>query len=288
VSQPDRPRGRGRKLEPTPVRLEAERHGLPLLQPEKVAEPDAVDWMQTLQPDLGCVTAFGQFIPKRVRELPSHGLINAHASLLPRHRGAAPIQHAILAGDSATGVTIIRVAREMDAGDWCLRRETAIGPEESAGELAERLARLAAELLVEAADAIADGTARFVPQASEGVTLAGKLDRDFGRINWGEPVPRVLRRIRAATPAPGAFTLLNPGERRLRILEARSASNETEPARPGRVRSDDERLRISALDGWVEVLRLQEVGRKPLEAAAYLRGARLTDLSNGTEELKAR
>jgi methionyl-tRNA formyltransferase len=290
VSQPDRPRGRGRRLEPTPVKRLAGELGLPVLQPDPVGSPAALAWMRALRPDLGCVIAFGQFIPRSVRELPRHGLINAHASLLPRHRGAAPVQHAILAGDTETGVTIMRIVREMDAGDVCLMRETAIGPEETAGELAERLAELAAGLLVEAADAIGAGEAAFRPQGEEGVTLAPKVDRTFGRIDWGEPVGRVLRRIRAATPAPGAHTELHlrgGGEsRRLRILRAAAAPDVRAPEAPGRVRTDGDgdRLRISALDGWVEVLTLQEVGRRALDAAAWLRGARLPP----DEEIEAR
>ena len=288
ISQPDRPRGRGRKLAPTPVKQTAAELGIPVAQPEAVGNAEALEWLRPLEPDLGCVVAFGQFIPKSVRELPGHGMINAHASLLPRHRGAAPVQHAILCGDRKTGVTIIRVVREMDAGDACLTLETGIGPEETAGELAGGLAELAARALVEAVEQIAEGRAVFRPQGEQGITLAPKLDREFGQIDWGEPSVAVLRRIRAATPAPGAHTDLHLGEgadvRRLRILRATAASDLAPPDRPGRLRSDGRRLRISALDGWVEVLTVQEVGRKPLDAGAYLRGARLPP----DEEVEAR
>jgi methionyl-tRNA formyltransferase len=288
ISQPDRPRGRGRRLEPTPVKRAAEELGLPVTQPERVGSEAALEWMRPLEPDLGCVIAFGQFIPRSVRQLPEHGLINAHASLLPRHRGAAPIQHAILCGDTKTGVTIIRVVREMDAGDACLERETGIGPQETAGELADRLAGIAAGALVEAVERIAAGRAVFRPQGEQGVTLAPKVDPEFGRIDWSEPTARVLRRIRAATPAPGAHTELHLGRggeaRRLRILRASAAPELEAPDRPGRLRSDGKRLWISALDGWVEVNRLQEVGRKALDVDAYLRGARLPQ----PEEVEAR
>jgi methionyl-tRNA formyltransferase len=283
VSQPDRPRGRGRKLVPTPTKAEATARGIPVLQPEKVGERGALDWMGGLAPDLGCVVAFGQFIPKSVRELPRFRLINAHASLLPRHRGAAPIQHAILAGDERTGITVIRIEREMDAGPWCLMRETEILPEETAGELSTRLMALAAEALLEAVDQIAAGRADFRPQDSAGVTLASKLGKEFGRIDWREPRERVLRRIRAATPWPGADLCLRKAQTRLRILEAGGVAGAESPDRPGRVRVEAERLLVSALDGWIEVRRLQKPGGRAMSAVEYLRGASVS----GDEETES-
>jgi methionyl-tRNA formyltransferase len=276
ISQPDRPRGRGRKPEPTPIRAEAEACSIHVVQPEKVSEPDALAWMQELEPDLGCVVAFGQFIPRSVRELPPLGLVNAHASLLPRFRGAAPIQHAILEGDSETGVTIIRIEREMDAGEWCLMRRTAIGPEETAGELSARLSNLAAETLVEAVEQIARGEARFQAQPTEGVTLAPKVTREFGRLSFEEPVDRILRRIRAATPWPGVDLELLPSGKRLRLILAVPSEPGTGPGPPGAVVHGGGRLRIAALDGWIEVRRVQVPGRRAMDVADFLRGARLS------------
>ncbi len=275
VSQPDRPRGRGRKLAPTPVHAVVDELGLDLLQPEKVGEPAALDWMREREPDLGVVVAFGQFIPKSVRELPTHGLINGHASLLPRWRGAAPIPWAILEGDTRTGVSVMRVVREMDAGDVCLRLDTAIGPEETAGELEQRLAELAAEALVQGADRIAEDRAQFAPQDAAGITLAPKLDREFSRLDFERPRQEVLRRIRAATPRPGADLGLLRAGRRLRVLRARSWPGPPPPggAQPGAVRADSGRLGVASLDGWVEVLTLQVPGRRPLSAEEFLRGA---------------
>ena len=273
VSQPDRPRGRGRKLVPTLVRAEANALGLPVLQPEKVGETAAFEWLQELAPDLGCVVAFGQFIPKSVRELPRLGLINAHASLLPRHRGAAPIQHAILEGDARTGITVIRVTKEMDAGDWCLMRETGIEPDETAGGLSARLSELAAQALLEAVDQIATGRADFRPQDAAGVTPAPKLAKEFGHIHWSEARARVLRRIRAATPWPGADLCLGKSGARLRILDAAGVDARPGHSRPGAVRVEAGRLLVAVLDGWIEVLRLQKPGGRPQSAAEYLRGA---------------
>ncbi len=280
ISQPDRPRGRGRVLEPTPVKAAALALGLPLLQPEQAGQPDAVAWMAAREPELGCVVAFGQYLTRAVRRVAPHGLINAHASLLPRYRGAAPIAHAILAGETRTGITIIRVERQMDAGDWCLQRELAIGSEETAGELAERLGQLAAETLGQAVDPIAHGTADFQAQMHELASSAPKLEPDFGRLDWGETAEQVLRRIRAATPQPGARLRLARSGRRLRILRARLAvpAPTAAPAGlPGRVRAAEDRLLIAALDGWIDVLRLQVPGRRPLGAAEFLRGARVPE-----------
>jgi methionyl-tRNA formyltransferase len=275
ISQPDRPRGRGQKVEPTAVRAAAERLGIPVLQPEKVGEPAALEWLRVLAPDLGVVVAFGQFIPRRVRELPRLGMINAHASLLPRWRGAAPIEHALLSGDTQSGVTIIRVAQEMDAGDWCLRRETPIGPDETAGALAERLSALAADALVEAVGEIAAATARFQPQAAAGVTLAPKVGRELGALDWSQPAAAVLRRIRAATPRPGADVRLRRSRAAFRILEAELAGDLPAGVRPRAVRAERDRLLVAALDGWISVRRLQVHGRRPVRVGEFLRGARL-------------
>ncbi len=277
ISQPDRPRGRGRALTATPVAALAARHEIPVFQPAKVGDTTAVEWMRQFEPDLGCVVAFGQFIPKCVREAPREGLINAHASLLPRYRGAAPIAWAILEGEVRTGVTIIRVEREMDAGDWCLMRETNIDPEETAGQLSERLARLAAEALLEAVERIAAGEAEFRAQEHAKATLAPRLERSFGRLDWSEPATHVLCRIRAATPWPGADVRLRRSGRSFRILRALPGSRGVTPTRPGLVRAEEGRLRIAALDGWVDVLRLQAPGRRPVAAAEYLRGARVPE-----------
>jgi methionyl-tRNA formyltransferase len=274
VSQPDRPRGRGRRLEPTPVKRAAAELGIECLQPERIGDPEALQWIAARTPDLGVVVAFGQFIPRQARELPRLGMINAHASLLPRWRGAAPVEWAIAARDARTGISVMRVAREMDAGDVCLRREIAIGPDETAGELGVRLSRLAAEALVEAVDAIAAGTARFEPQPAAGVTLAPKLERGFGQIDWSQPLEQVYARVRAATPRPGVDVVLARAGRTLRVVHSARWPGGCAP-RSGAVAADGGHLRVSAADGWLELLRVQPAGRAPVDAAEFLRGARL-------------
>ena len=276
VSQPDRPRGRGRQLEPTPVAAAARALGAPLLQPEKVGDEATLSWMRAQRPELGVVVAFGQFIPKRARELPARGMINAHASLLPRWRGAAPIEHAIDAGDSRTGISVMRVVKEMDAGDVCLVRELAIGPDETAGELAPRLAALAGDALVAAVDAIADGRAAFSPQDEARVTLAPKLERAFAALDLQEPAERVLRRIRAATPRPGVDLALRRAGRTLRVLRARVGAAHG-GATPGSVCAEAGALRVACGDAWLELLEVQLPGKRPVSSEALLRGLRLPD-----------
>jgi methionyl-tRNA formyltransferase len=221
VSQPDRPRGRGRRTAPSPVTSVAQRAGVPLLRPQRVGDPEVEAELRRLAPDLGVVVAFGQFLPKRIRELPRLGyLINAHASLLPRHRGAAPVQHAILAGDAKTGVSVMRVEREMDAGPVARVCELEIGAEETGGELTQRLAALGAEAVAEVVEQIAQGRVRWTPQPGEGVTLAPKLVAADAELDFRESAAALARRVRALAPSPGASTRL--GGDRLCILAARA------------------------------------------------------------------
>lgn len=276
VSQPDRPRGRGRQLEPTPVHAAADALGVPVHSTEAVGGADTLAWLRGLAPDLGIVVAFGQFIPRSVRELPRHGLINAHASLLPRHRGAAPIAHTILDGDPEAGISVIRVVREMDAGPECLRMATPLHRDETAGELTERLAPLAGSALCEAVERVASGSVVFTEQDHARATLAPKLERDFGRVDWGRTRAEIARRVRAATPWPGSDVKLRRSERSLRLLRVSEGEAHTAAApRPGTVDASGGRLRVAALDGWVDVLMLQAPGRRPVGAAEFLRGARI-------------
>ena len=279
VSQPDRPRGRGRRVSPSPVAATAERAGIPALRTERVGEADFVERLRALEPDLGIVVAFGQFLPRRVRELPRAGyLVNAHASLLPRHRGAAPIAHAILAGDRETGISVMRVEREMDGGPVAVVRRTPIGAEETAGELEARLAELAAAAIDEAVELVAASCVRWTAQDAARATLAPKLTPADARLDWSEPAEALARRVRALSPRPGAFTVL-AGER-LRILRARSLGGAAVDA-PGTVRVDAEHagtpLRIATGAGWLAPCVLQRAGGDPLDVEAFQRGRGLPD-----------
>jgi methionyl-tRNA formyltransferase len=277
LSQPDRPRGRGRTLDGTPVKIAATEIGVDVLQPEKVGDEAALAWMRAREPELGVVVAFGQFIPKSVRELPRLGLINAHASLLPRWRGAAPIEWAIDAGDPRTGISVMRVVKEMDAGDVCLTRETAIGPDETAGELSSRLSELAAQALLDAVDALSNGRAAFAPQDSARVTLAPKLDRGFAQLDFTQPAERLLRRIRAATPRPGVDIELVRAAKRMRIVRAKLGPEHAGRARPGALRVEAGRLLLAASDAYLELEQIQLAGKRPMRADELLRGFRVPD-----------
>ena len=276
VSQPDRPRGRGRALQASPVSELALARDCPLLRPERVGE--AIEALAAHAPDLGVVVAFGQFLPRRVRELPRLGYcINGHASLLPRHRGAAPIARAILAGDARTGVSIMRVEREMDAGPVALSKTLRIEADETTGELTERLAALTALAIVEAIDEIASGPVAWTPQDDALASVAPKLAADEARIDWSESASAIARRVRAMAPTPGARTEWE--EAPLRILAARSEPGPVD-REPGTVqRTPGDSLRVATGDGWLVPLRLQRAGGRALDVDAFLRGRPIGDAS---------
>jgi methionyl-tRNA formyltransferase len=284
VSQPDRPRGRGRRLAASPVSLCAQRAGVPLLRPESgggAKDPALMEALRSFAPDIGVVVAFGQFLPRSVRELPKRGyLINAHASLLPKYRGAAPIARAVLAGETRTGISVMRVERQMDAGPVALVRELEIGADENTGQLEPRMAKLAAEAIAEALSQIAAGTIEFVEQDHAAATEAPKLSREDGRLDWSEGSEALVRRIRALSPSPGAFTSSN-GEL-LRIHSARRCDScPTDPAAPtapGTVGlHDDPPLTIATGDGFIAPLIVQRAGGRALAIDAFLRGRALPD-----------
>lgn len=310
VSQPDRPRGRGRRRTETPVAALARRAGLPLLLPEQVgckAESAGGDaphpagagdqagfatpqselselWTGPKAPDLGVVVAFGRFLPRQVRSHPKLGYcINAHASLLPRHRGAAPVAHALLAGDTQTGISVMRVEREMDAGPVALVRRIDIEAHEDAGDLSARLAVLAADAVAETVDKIAAEGVRWQAQDHAQATFAPKLAPGDARLDFSQDAEHLALRVRALSPRPGAFTT-HQGTR-LRVLSA-TARAEMRPkqVRPGEIECTGQHLRIACGKGWLVPLRLQRAGGKALDTAAFLRGHALhSGLRLGTD-----
>ncbi len=288
ISQPDRGRGRGRKLSPSPVSARALTEKIPLLRPEKVGDPDVFDALKGQAPDLGVVVAFGQFIGRSIRELPRLGyLINAHASLLPCHRGASPVAQAILAGDSHTGISIMRVEREMDTGAVGFTRRVEIHEQENSAELSERLARVAAGAILESIDLIQSGEINWKEQDPERASLAPKLAKEDGRLDWQLPTQTLIRQIHGLAPRPGAFsTLLNEGggpPEPLRILRARAWDGPAgEKSVPGTIRTtgghDAERgVRVATGDGWLVPLEIQRAGAKVMPTSAFLRGHPLPD-----------
>ena len=276
ICQPDRRRGRGRHTSPAPVADVALGSGLELLRPERIADAQCAATLAARQPDLGVVVAFGQFIPKKIRELPSLGYtINGHASLLPRHRGAAPIVACLLAGDSETAVSAMRVEREMDAGPVALQLRIAIGPSENAGELTARLSELTADVLEQTVEEIAEGRVMWTPQDASLVTEAPKIGAADAVLDWGESAEALARRVRAMAPEPGAFTWFE--NEKLRILEADLTSEPVDVA-PGTLSVDPGgRLRIATRHGWLVPLVLQRPGKRALPVADFVRGRPIED-----------
>ncbi|MFT5444529.1 MAG: methionyl-tRNA formyltransferase [Myxococcota bacterium] len=269
VSQPDRGRGRGRKLSPSPVSQVAIDADIPLFRPDKVAE--IASELAALSPDTGVVVAFGQFIPKKIRVLPSLGyLINAHASLLPKYRGAAPINHAILEGETTTGVSVMRVDREMDAGPVALVREIEIGANENASELTDRLGDLAAEALATALEQIVSNSLVWTEQDHGAATFAGKLEKEMGKLDWSQPAQVLLRKIRAFAPKPGAATSLK-GET-LRILAGATQSGPVTLPQGSVDIEEEVPMRIATGDGWLVPTQVQRAGGKTMPSDAFLRG----------------
>lgn len=272
VSQPDRPAGRGLKVKESPIAREARSLGLPLQQPDKIRAPEVIEALAALRPDVLVVMAYGQLLPKPVLELPSIVPLNLHTSLLPRHRGAAPIAAAILAGDDRTGITVMRMTEGLDCGDILLERDCPIGPDDTAGSLHDRLALLAAPALAAALDLLASGAARYTPQDEALATHAPKLRRENARMDWNYSCEHLERLVRAMHPWPGAFTEL--GRRILKIHTARAASGEE--AAPGTVLGiDADGLLVACGRGALLLREVQLEGRKRMDAAAFARGTGL-------------
>jgi len=278
-TQPDRPAGRGQTLQVSAVKRRALDAGLPVLQPASFKTPDAAAALDRLQLDALVVVAYGLILPAAVLALPKLGCFNIHASLLPRWRGAAPIQRALLAGDTTTGVTIMRMEAGLDTGPLLAAREVGIGERETAGSLHDRLAPLGGELLVETLDAIAAGRAREQPQSQFGITYAEKITKAEALIDWREAAINILRRVRAFNPWPVAETRMNGVQLRVWDAElvpgtpAAPPSAATTP--PGSVvAASSAGIDVACGRGALRLLRLQLAGRKPLAAPEFLKSQR--------------
>jgi methionyl-tRNA formyltransferase len=269
-TQPDRPAGRGRRVVASPVKSCALRHGLPVAQPASLRAPDALEKLAQWRADLMVVVAYGLLLPEAALNAPRRGCVNIHASLLPRWRGAAPIQRAILAGDRLTGVAIMQMDAGLDTGPVLLQRATPIGERETAASLHDRLAVMGAQALIEALDMIAAGVAHPRPQPDEGITYAHKIRKEEAVIDWSRPAVEIDRQVRAFNPWPIAQTLWRG--RQLRIWEAEPlACPSSAPAAPGTVlASCAQGIDVATGNGVLRITRLQEPGRKPLSAAEFV------------------
>ena len=267
VTREDSPQGRRGVLTPTPVALAAESHGIPVIKANKLSG-QATEQITALGADLGVIVAYGGLVREPLLSSPAHGWINLHFSLLPRWRGAAPVQRAIIAGDETTGAAVFQLVPELDAGDVFGVLEHAVGEFETAGQLLESLAHSGAELLVEVVDSIADGSARSTPQVGD-VTLAPKLTLVDGDVDWSQPASTVTHLIRGVTPEPGAFTTLDGG--RLKILEARIA-HDSERLAPGHLAQEGKLILIGTATQPVQLLQVHPAGRKAMDAGSWWRG----------------
>jgi methionyl-tRNA formyltransferase len=279
-TQPDRPAGRGRHLQASPIKALAVTHGLPVMQPESLKkDPDAIAQLAAFDADLMVVVAYGLLLPTAVLEAPRLGCVNVHASLLPRWRGAAPIQRALLAGDSETGVCIMRMEAGLDTGPVYRRVATPIGPRDTAAHLHDRLAALGAEALLDALPGIADGGSVPEPQSEDLVTYAHKLTKDEAVIDWTLSAETIDRMVRAYDPWPIAQTRL--GAETLRIQEAEVAPERTAAALPGTViAAGKSGIDVATGVGVLRILRVQPPGKRAMPAADFLNarsldGARL-------------
>ncbi len=272
-TQPPRPAGRGKSLRPSPVQLAAEAAAIPVETPARFREPGVLEGFAALGLDAAVVVAYGQILPQAALDAPRLGCLNLHASLLPRWRGAAPIQRAIMACDAETGIAVMQMEQGLDTGPVLAEARTPIGPEDTAGSLHDRLATLGAELMVETLAALRSGGVRGRPQPAEGVTYATKIDKAEARIDWARPAAELDRHIRGLSPSPGAWTEIAGG--RLRVLMCRPEPGPErgplhEQEAPGAVL--DDALLVRCGGGALRLTRLQRPGRAAADAAELLRG----------------
>jgi len=279
LSQPSRPQGRGLAPQDPPVAMLCREAGLPVFQTRRLHAPETLERLRALKPDLILTAAFGRILKPALLSLPPLGCWNVHASLLPRHRGASPVTASLLAGDLWTGVTIFRMDEGVDTGPVLLQEMTPTGPEETAGELTDRLARLGGRLAVEACNLRERGELPERPQPPWGATYAPMLSKEDGRIPWGRPADQIERLVRAVTPWPGAYTFLEGKRLRihraqpLHLLEVQDPSRSDAAAAPGTIVSAGGGIGVACRPGLLMLREVQSEGRKRQEAGEWLRGS---------------
>ena len=279
VTQPDKPKGRELKLQPSPVKVLAQKLNLPVLQPAKARDKNFIARLRELKPDLIVVAAYGQILPREILDLPPHGCVNVHPSLLPKYRGAAPIQWAIVNGDSETGVAIMKMDAGLDTGPILAMRRTPILPADDSQILHDRLARLGAELLVETIPGYVAGKIQPRPQPAEGVVHAPKIKKEDGKVDWHLPAQTIWNRLRAFTPWPGAFTFwtstfnIQHSTPNIQLLKIWKAEIAGKSGAPGEIISADKTgIVVGCGDGSLRILELQREGGKRLTAEQFLAG----------------
>lgn len=273
VTQPDKPKGRGKAVSFSPVKETALAYGIPVFQPQRIREPEAVRELRKYEADVMVVVAFGQILPKEVLAMTRYGCINVHASLLPRYRGAAPIQWAVIKGEEVSGVTTMQMDEGLDTGDMIQKTEVRLDAKETGGSLHDKLAAAGAALCVETLEKIENGTAEFTKQGESPTAYARMLDKKIGNIDWNRPAEEIERLIRGLNPWPSAYTMWE--DKVMKIWEAETAGEES-GLEPGTiVRVDKTAFYVQTGKGELKVLALQIPGRKRMETDAFLRGYHL-------------
>jgi methionyl-tRNA formyltransferase len=272
VTQPDKPVGRSQSIEPPPIKKALSGTKIPVLQPPRIKERQAIEEIRALKPDVIVVMAYGQILPRDVLEIPKIACLNLHASLLPRWRGAAPIQAAIAAGDGETGITVMYMDEGLDTGDVLLQRTIDILPTDTGGGLHDRLAEIAPETLLESLDLLAKGNAPRTPQDNSVATYASKLKREDGKIDWSDPADGIERKIRAFDPWPGAFMAIKTnGTQKLKIFSATIVDLQ---GKPGEILSSQNAFVVAAGKDALSLCEVQLEGKRRMSAGEFLRGYR--------------
>ena len=270
VTQPDKPRGRGQKLVPSPVKAWAEAHGLPVWQPKRIKEEDFTAFLEEQKPDLMVVVAFGQILSQRILDIPPYGCINVHGSLLPRYRGAAPMQWCVIDGEKKTGITTMFMDAGLDTGDMLLKAEFPIGPDTTLEEVHDGLMALGAKVLIDTLEELSAGTLKRIPQTGES-NYAPMLTKETGHIHWQDRAQKIHNLVRGLDSWPGAYTFL--AGKKYKIWRTRCTTEKTE-AQPGTILRADKKegLFVAAGDGVLEIPELQAPGKKRMAAKDYLNG----------------
>ena len=269
ISQPDRKKGRGLHLTPSPAKKLAIQNKIPVETPEKIKDETFIKKIKSLNPDLIIVAAYGKILPKQILDIPKYGAINIHASLLPKYRGAAPIQHALLNGEKETGITIIQLDEGLDTGDIILQEKLEIEPKDTSAILLDKLFAKGASLLLEAIKQIKNGTAKMIPQNDLKATYAKLITKEMGKINWAKPAEEINNQIRALTPWPSAYTFLD--KKMLKIFEA-AVVPLSEVRKPGEVIETKDQLIVACGKDSLSIIDVQLEGKRKMPIADFLKG----------------
>lgn len=271
VTQPDKPKGRGKKMVPTPVKACALEHGIPVLQPEKVKEPEFVEQLRSYEPDLIAVTAFGQILSEPILEMPKYGCINVHGSLLPKYRGAAPMQWSIIDGEKVTGITTMYMAKGLDSGDMLLKAEVEITDEDTFATIHDKMAVTGANLLLDTLDQLEAGTLERIPQDHDAATYAPMITKETGHIDWSKNRQDIINLIRGLNPVPAAYTIYE--EEVLKIFGVALSDVQADSAANGEIVAVVKKgFVVKCGDGCLLITEVQARGGKRMMTDAYLRG----------------